>query len=188
MNAVLEFWFGSRASPEYGKAHDAWFKKADEFDAEIRSRFLDTYKRAAAGQLESWKAAPDSLLALIVVLDQFPRNLFRGNGRMFATDREALAAAQLGVARGDDRTFLPVERWFAYLPFEHAEDLAMQRRSLELFDGLRDDPGSAGTIDYSRRHYEIIARFGRFPHRNALLDRPSTPEEIEFLAQPGSSF
>ena len=185
---VLDFWFGPAGTPEYGRPREAWFKKSDAFDAAIRARFLDLHLQAAEGALAAWRTAPDSLLALIIVLDQFPRNLFRGSSRAFATDAQALAAAEFAVAQGYDRKLAPVERWFVYLPFEHAEDLALQRRCLELFEDLRTDPDSAGSIDYARRHYEIIARFGRFPHRNALLGRVSTPEEIEFLRQPGSGF
>ena len=185
---VLDFWFGPSGSAEYGRAREVWFKKSDDFDAAIRMRFLDLHRQAADAGLRSWEAASESLLALIVVLDQFPRNLYRGSSRAFSTDALALAAAQSAVARGHDRALSPVQRWFVYLPFEHAEDLAMQRQCLELFDGLGNDPGSAGAIDYARRHFEIIARFGRFPHRNAALGRLSTPEEIEFLRQPGSGF
>ena len=185
---VLDFWFGPAGSPEYGRPREAWFTKSEAFDAAIRARFLGLHAQAADGQLHAWQAAPDSLLALIVVLDQFPRNLFRGSSRAFATDAQALAAAQLAVDRGFDRLLSPVQRWFVYLPFEHAEDLALQRRCLQLFEGLRGDPDSVDTIDYARRHHEIVARFGRFPHRNAVLGRVSTPEEIEFLKQPGSRF
>ena len=185
---VLDFWFGEVGSPEHGKPRQVWFNKSDTFDDAIRTRFLDLHLRAADGQLSQWTDRSDSLLALIVVLDQFPRNLYRGTGRSFATDTQALAAAQLALDRGFDRMLLPVQRWFVYLPFEHAENLALQRRSLQLFESLRSDPGSAGSVDYARRHFEIIARFGRFPHRNAILGRASTAEEIEFLRQPGSGF
>lgn len=185
---VLDFWFGPADTPEYGRPRDAWFQKSEAFDETIRLRFFDLYLQAADGHLDAWRAAPDSLLALILVLDQFSRNLFRGSPRAFAMDSQALAAAQHALVQGYDRLLAPVQRWFVYLPFEHAEDLAMQRRSVALFEGLRDDPASAGTIDYARRHFEIIARFGRFPHRNAVLGRVSTPEEIEFLRQPGSGF
>lgn len=185
---VLDFWFGPADSTEYGRPREAWFKKDKALDDAIRVRFLDLHGQAADGQLQSWQAAPDSTLALIVVLDQFSRNLFRDSGLAFAADAQALAAAQLAVARGFDRSLLPVQRWFVYLPFEHAEDLALQRKCLELFEGLRGDADSAGSIDYARRHFEIIERFGRFPHRNAVLGRVSTPEEVEFLKQPGSGF
>ena len=127
-------------------------------------------------------------MALILLLDQFPRNLFRGTPRAFATDPQALAAARNAVDRGFDRHFLPVRRWFLYLPFEHAEDLQLQQQSVKLFEQLRDDAASASTIDYAIRHFEVIQRFGRFPHRNQILGRQTTPEEAEFLNQPGSSF
>ncbi|MBE0625387.1 MAG: DUF924 domain-containing protein [Burkholderiales bacterium] len=185
---VLDFWFGPAGSPAYGRPRDAWFEKSAAFDEAIRARFLDLYLLAADTGMPAWQAAPDSLLALIVLLDQFPRNLFRGTSRAFATDARALAAARLAVARGYDRMLAPVQRWFVYLPFEHAEDLETQRQCLALFEDLRSDPDSAGTIDYARRHFEIIARFGRFPHRNAILGRVSTPEEVEFLRLPGSGF
>jgi uncharacterized protein (DUF924 family) len=154
----------------------------------VRERFLGTHERAAAGDMAGWQAEPRSLLALIVVLDQFPRNIFRGTARAFATDARALAAAQRMVAANWDQGLLPVERMFVYLPFEHAEDAAMQARALELFDGLAASPEVGDVIDYARRHQAVIARFGRFPHRNEILGRVSTPEELEFLSQPGSSF
>lgn len=185
---VLDFWFGEAGSPEHGKPRQVWFSKSDAFDDAIRARFLDLHLRAADGQLSQWAARSDSLLALIVVLDQFPRNLYRGTSKAFTTDDQALAAAQLALDRGFDRVLLPVQRWFVYLPFEHAEDLTLQRKCLQLFESLRSDPDSAGSVDFARRHFEIIARFGRFPHRNAILGRASTPEEIEFLRQPGSGF
>jgi uncharacterized protein (DUF924 family) len=185
---VLDFWFGAPGSSEYCRPREAWFRKSDAFDAAIRARFLELHLHAAAGRLHAWQAAPDSLLALILALDQFPRNLFRGSSRAFATDAQALAAAQSAVARGFDRQLCPVQRWFVYLPFEHAESLEMQRTCIDLFASLGGDPDSAGAIDYARRHFEIIERFGRFPHRNAVLGRASTPEEAAFLQQPGSGF
>jgi len=185
---VLDFWFGVPASPERGRSRKSWFAKDDAFDAEIRDRFLDVHERAAAGELSEWERTPLAALALAIVLDQFPRNMFRGQSRAFASDALALRVARRMVERRFDRLLRPVERWFAYLPFEHAEDLAAQRRSLALFGGLSSEKDSAGTIDYAYRHYAIIARFGRFPHRNAVLGRQSTPAETEFLTQPGSSF
>jgi uncharacterized protein (DUF924 family) len=183
---VLAFWFGGPESPERGRPRKAWFEKSEAFDADIRTRFLDTWECAARGDFARWEAMPLAALALVIVLDQFPRNMFRGTARAFASDRLALAVTRNLVERGYDQLLLPAERLFAYLPFEHAEDLAAQRRSLELFEALAaDSPGQDG---YARRHYDIIARFGRFPHRNAVLGRESTSEEIEFLKQPGSSF
>lgn len=135
------------------------------------------------GESDRWQATPLASLALVIVLDQFSRNMFRGAARAFSADSLALAAAAGAIERGFDRLLSPVERTFMYLPFEHAEDLAAQRRSLALFGAL--DPND---MEYVKRHYEIIARFGRFPHRNAILGRESTAEEAEFLRQPGSSF
>jgi uncharacterized protein (DUF924 family) len=180
---VLDFWFGAPGSRERGRPRKAWFRKSEPFDAEIRRRFLATWERAGRGELAPWQATPLASLALIVVLDQLPRNMFRGTARAFASDSPALAAARETIAREFDRLLSPVERPFVYLPFVHAEDLAAQRRSLALFHEL--DPED---MRNAKRHYEIIARFGRFPHRNAALGRESTAEEIEFLKQPGSSF
>jgi uncharacterized protein (DUF924 family) len=180
---ILDFWFGPPDSPERGHPRKVWFRKSASFDEEIRFRHLETWERAARGELERWQATPLACLALVIVLDQFPRNMFRGTARAFSSDPAALSAAESLVGRGFDRPLLPVERVFSYLPFEHAEDLAAQRHSLALFETL-----DSGYRDYARRHYEIVARFGRFPHRNAILGRESTAEEIEFLSQPGSSF
>ena len=186
--AVLDFWFGVPGSPEHGKPREIWFKKSDAFDRTVRERFLSLYEQAAQGALAHWDSAPRALLALIIVLDQFPRNMFRNEPRAFATDSQALAAAERMVARGWDRELTPIERSFAYLPYEHAENLAMQERALELFGRLAQDAGLAEPLDWARKHHAVIARFGRFPHRNAALGRASTAEEVEFLAQPGSSF
>ena len=135
------------------------------------------------GELGRWRETPLAALALILVLDQFPRNMFRGTARAFSSDPPALAAARKMTEKGFDRLLTPAERTFAYLPFQHAEDLAAQRRALELCGAL-----DAGVFGYAKRHYEIIARFGRFPHRNSILGRESTAEELEFLRGPGSSF
>jgi uncharacterized protein (DUF924 family) len=185
---VLEFWFGPRSAPDYGRSRERWFVKSAEFDAEVRERFVGTWVAAAQHQLDDWMDRPDSALALIIVLDQFPRNMFRASAKAFVADRQAQAVAEKYVARGWDRELTPAERWFVYLPFEHAESLPLQERSVALFETLKHDPESASAIDYAHRHHEIIARFGRFPHRNAILGRDSTPEELEFLKQPGSSF
>jgi uncharacterized protein (DUF924 family) len=185
---VLAFWFGAADSPEFGRARRCWFVASAEFDAAIRNRFLETYDAAANGALTGWDARPLSALALAVVFDQFPRNLFRGTPRAFGTDSQALALARTIVARGFDEVLLPVQRWFVYLPFEHAESLDAQREALRLFERLEADPASAGSFVYAMLHYAAIARFGRFPHRNTVLNRESTAEERQFLAQPGSSF
>jgi len=193
---VLDFWFGAPGSPEYGRPRACWFQKDAAFDAQVGARFRAAWSLAAAGGLERWRDEARAALALVVLLDQFPRNMFRGEARAFASDTLALAVATGMVERGFDRVLKPIERWFVYLPFEHAEDLAMQQRSLELFAGLAGVADSAGfndsaldsAIDYARRHHAVIARFGRFPHRNAALGRVSTPEEATFLRQPGSGF
>src|SRR6266704_5327705 len=179
-SVVLDFWFGAPDSRERGRPRKTWFQKSEIFDAEIRRRFLATWEFAERGELERWRETPLASLALVVVLDQFPRNMFRGTARSFSSDSLALAAARETIARGFDLLLSPVERLFIYLPFEHAEDLAAQRRSLALCHAL--DPED---MQYAKRHYEIISRFGRFPHRNAALGRQSTAEEAEFLKQPG---
>lgn len=176
---VLDFWFGPQDA-----ARAEWFRKDESFDAVIRLRFGAQVERALAGGLLEWEATPEGALARVLLLDQFTRNIFRGTARAFAGDALALEAARAMVARGDDAKLPPLRRVFVYLPFEHSEDPAMQRESLRLFGEL----GLGGFLDYARRHAEVIERFGRFPHRNAVLGRDSTAEEIEFLKQPGSGF
>ena len=185
---VLDFWFGTPHSPERGRPRKSWFMKLPAFDEQVRNHFLDTWELAARGALARWERTPLAALALVIVLDQFPRNMFRGTARSFATDTLALAAAKRMLEIGFDRLLLPVERLFAYLPFEHAENSAEQGRALELYEALRAEPLGQDNTEYARRHFDIIARFGRFPHRNAILGRESTPEELKFLQQPDSSF
>jgi uncharacterized protein (DUF924 family) len=187
--AVLDFWFGRAGDADYLQSHAAWFRKDEAFDAAIRDEFGAVIEAALRGELRPWAGTPESAVAWIVVLDQFPRNAFRGSARMFAGDALALAAARALVATGADRTLPGVMRQFVYLPFEHAEDLGVQHESIRLFAELaRDEPALAGLPEWARKHMEIVARFGRYPHRNALLGRASTAEEIEFLQQPGSGF
>jgi len=181
---VLDFWFG----PQAGASRPEWFRKSDRFDAQIRERFGALHERAAAGGLADWEAAPRPALALLVVLDQFSRNLHRNDARAFAQDARALRVAEAMVERGWDRELLPVQRQFAYLPFEHAEDLAAQERAMALFGALEDYPETKGLVDWAAKHRVIIRRFGRFPHRNAALGRASTAEELAFLREPGSGF
>jgi len=183
---VLLFWFGAPA--ERGKRHKRWFEKSEAFDREVRERFLPLYEAGFEGELSGWKAEPRDCLALIVLLDQFPRNMFRGTPRAFAADPLALDTARYAVAQGYDKVLLPVERLFVYLPFEHSEALADQVRSCELTKPLEAFEETAGVYRYALAHRDVIQRFGRFPHRNAILGRASTPEETEFLQQPGSSF
>lgn len=183
---VLLFWFGG--PDEQGKRHKRWFEKDAAFDRQIRERFLGLYEKAAAGRLAHWKRRAADCLALIVVLDQFPRNMFRGSARAFAADPLALEAARHAVAQGFDRTMTPVERQFVYLPFEHSERLEDQLRACELTQPLTAFQETADAYRYAAAHRDIVQRFGRFPHRNAALGRASSEEEIEFLKQPGSGF
>ena len=165
-----------------------WFRKDPAFDEEIRRRFGALHERAARRELEAWGASPESLLALVVILDQFSRNLFRNDPRAFAQDGLARELAQAALARGDDRELLPVQRQFLYLPFEHGEDLAHQDRAVELMRSLEEFEETRGLTAWSEKHRDIIRRFNRFPHRNAILGRVSTTQELEFLKGPGSSF
>jgi uncharacterized protein (DUF924 family) len=181
---VLRFWFGEGA--EHGKAHKRWFVKDAAFDAEVGRRFSGLHEQLIHTQ--EWLDGAHTCLARVIVLDQFPRHIHRGSARAFSSDALALEAAKHLVDRGWDRTLLPVERMFAYLPFEHSESLEDQERACELCRPLQAFPETADTHRYALAHRDIIRRFGRFPHRNAALGRPSTPEETEFLKQPGSSF
>ena len=184
---VLAFWFSDAARPR-------WFKKDPAFDDELRRRFAATVASATAGGLGAWEAEPESCLALVILLDQFPRNLHRDTARAFAADATARAVAAGAIERGFDRRTPPERRFFFYLPFEHSEDPADQRRSVALFRRLAEEAtGTAADaarerLDYAIRHQRIIERFGRFPHRNRVLGRETTAEETAFLAEPGSSF
>jgi uncharacterized protein (DUF924 family) len=191
--SVLTFWLGPPGSPPLANA-ERWFERDPAFDAEIRQRFEELVERAAAGELEAWRESPPSALALVILLDQFPRNLYRDSPRAFARDADALDVSLDAQAREFDRALGPVERWFLYLPLVHAEDLAVQERAVALFEGLAAEAGEelrealAQAAHFARRHRDVIARFGRFPHRNAVLRRASTPAEVAFLAEPGSRF
>ena len=189
--AILRFWFGDPADPqgEYGQQRPVWFKKDPAFDATIRQRFLADYDQAVSGALGDWRYAPRTCLALVLLLDQFPRNLFRGSAQSFASDRAALATAYHALDQSYDQQVLPVERVFFYLPLEHSENLADQDRSVALVQSLHAaHPGFESTLDYALRHREVIQRFGRFPHRNEVLGRATTAAEASFLQQPGSRF
>jgi uncharacterized protein (DUF924 family) len=181
---VLSFWFAGSALPR-----DEWFRKDARFDALIAERFGALVDDALTGGLAAWAQEASSALAQVIVLDQFTRNIFRDSPRAFAGDALALAAARRMVASGDDQQLPPLHRVFTYLPFEHAEDRLTQAESLRLFAALTGaDASLAQFEDYARRHAEVIERFGRFPHRNAVLGRHSTAEELQFLQQPGSRF
>jgi uncharacterized protein (DUF924 family) len=179
---VLRFWFRGAAR------RSEWFAKDPAFDADIRARFLPTYEAAASGAFARWRERPGECLALVLVLDQFPRHLFRASARAYATDAPARAAAAHAIAQGWDRAMLPVERLFLYLPFEHSEALADQDRALALIGELASFPETADALRWAEKHRAVIRRFGRFPHRNEALGRTSTAEECAFLRQPGSRF
>ena len=174
---ILEFWFGELSTKD-------WFRKDAALDERIATRFRDTYEALSERVPEDWLASPEGCLAAVIVLDQFPRNMFRGDKRSFATDAAALQLSKRAIAAGFDAKLDVDRRAFLYMPFQHAEDAADQARSVELFEGL----GKPIERDFAARHKAIIDRFGRFPHRNAVLGRDSTEEEIAFLKQPGSSF
>jgi uncharacterized protein (DUF924 family) len=184
---ILEFWFGRPGTPEHGNSRSVWFRKNPAFDAEIRARFGVAIETALAGGFDDW-TSPRAALARILLLDQFTRNAFRDTPRAFAGDAQALATAEDVVARGDDLALAPLERWFVYLPYAHAESAYAQERSLALFRRLCEETGLAEPLPWAERHAAVIRLFGRFPHRNAILDRPSTSEEVAFLAAPGSRF
>jgi uncharacterized protein (DUF924 family) len=187
--AILEFWFGSPADPAHHQSRPQWFRKDATFDAEIARLFGPLIDEAIAGGLHDWTATPQGTLALILVLDQFTRNTGRDTPRAFAGDPRALALAKSLVASGADKTLTGVQRQFVYLPFEHSESLADQDESIRLFAQLgQDAPALSGLLEWAERHRVIVARFGRFPHRNAALGRACTAEEAEFLTQPGSGF
>jgi uncharacterized protein (DUF924 family) len=180
---ILDFWFAGSGEPR-----DVWFRKDPAFDAIIRERFADAVEAAIDGAYESWTAEPRGALACVLLLDQFTRNIYRGTPRAFAGDRRALAIAQRVVAAGEDVTLAPYERAFLYLPYEHSEDTAVHDQSIAVFSRLRDETGLDGPLEWAEKHAVIVRRFGRYPHRNAILGRTSTPEETAFLEGPNSGF
>ncbi len=176
---ILDFWFIETTPPQ-------WFQKNDIFDDMIRDRFTSAYDMAKAGLCDAWMKDADGCLALCLVLDQFPRNMFRGDPRSFATDAKALDIARHAIKKGFDQVLTPIKRRFLYLPFEHSENLDDQQLNVELFAAMQaDDPLG---YDYALRHLRIIERFGRFPHRNKALGRTSSVAEEEYLASPGAGF
>ena len=193
---ILYFWFGAHAGDAMTATAQRrlWWAKDPAIDAEIRSRFAPLVQAAAFGKHDDWAATPRGRLALILLFDQFPRNMHRGSPRAFAYDGLARALALDAIAAGADAALRPIERVFCYLPLEHSEHLAHQEQCVALYQALTGDAAPAlreafaSYVNFAERHRDIIRRFGRFPHRNAVLGRTSTPEEIEFLKQPGSSF
>jgi uncharacterized protein (DUF924 family) len=177
-NEVLECWFD-----QANRRH--WFDASPDFDELVRQRLAPLYAEAIEGRLDHWKDHPDGALALCILFDQAPRNIFRGSARAFATDTQARSVATHILGFGFDRSYATDDhRMFCYLPFEHSEDIDDQRLALQLFSERTADDSA---VEYARRHLEIIARFGRFPHRNAVLGRTSTSAELEFLKETGSS-
>ena len=192
-NRVLDFWFGEDRLKET-EMSELWFSKDEGFDNEIRTQFSDLMDEAAKGAFDSWAETPRGALALILLLDQFPRNVYRDDPRAFATDAHARRIAEIAIDRGFDHQLSATERCFIYLPLEHSEDLAAQDRSVELFTALalKVPPEEANFIaeafEFAIRHRDVIQQFGRFPHRNQILGRESTKAETSFLKTPNSSF
>ena len=181
---VLDFWFGRENEPGYGEFREEWFKKDEEFDRQVHENFLEDYERAARGGYDGWQHDPESCLALVILLDQFPRNLFRDDARTHATDDHALDISREAVQKGLDRKLEPFQRHFLYMPFMHSESLEDQQQSVALFQGLVGE-GGPDVMEFAEGHRDTVERFGRFPHRNEVLGRPSTPEEVEFLGKSG---
>ncbi|HWZ72837.1 MAG TPA: DUF924 family protein [Casimicrobiaceae bacterium] len=184
---ILDFWFAPRGSAECGKTRKLWFRKDAAVDQSIRARFGGAVETALAGGFSEW-TTPRGALARVLLLDQFTRNIYRQTPLAFAGDILALSISRAAVANRDDQALMPVERWFLYLPFEHAEDRAAQETSLQLFARLRDETGLSEPVVWAERHAAVVRRFGRYPHRNAILGRESTVAEIEYLATRGRGF
>ncbi len=184
---VLDFWFDETSATH-------WFDEDATFDERVRNRLGDAAEAASLGLLDDWAQTPSGWLALLILLDQGPRNLYRDDARAWAQDADAQRWALSGLALAQDQQLPPLQRVFAYLPLEHAEDRALQLRAVNLFDALRHvvPPDQRGRynefFDYARRHHDVIARHGRFPHRNVVLGRESTAEEMDYLARPGAGF
>lgn len=183
VDAILSFWFGAPDGADYGADRTAWFVKDPKFDEDIKTRFEPVLASVTSTQVQQMAQSPEGLVAAVVLFDQFPRNIYRNDAQAFATDAKALALARQALDQGFDQKVMPVMRKFLYLPFEHSENLEDQNLALALFATL-----GPLDLDYAQKHHDIIARFGRFPHRNAALGRTSTTEEVKFLSQPGSSF
>jgi len=190
---ILDFWYGGdRATPF---AHmKKWWQKNEAFEVEIKEKFGSVVESAKKGELENWKETSEGALAFIIVLDQFSRNIFRGTPEAFAADSKALEATLRGISAGMDYKLNFAQRYFFYMPLMHAEDLARQEMSVQKFGVLAEAAPPEqkqyleAALDYAKKHRDIIAEFGRFPHRNTVLGRPSTPIEVAFLKKPGSSF
>ncbi len=189
IQTVLNYWFGAVGSSEYGQIRALWFTKRESTDADIQARFGPWVEEALAGGLQDWCPHPLGRLARILLLDQFTRNIYRGQARAFAGDALALQDSLYLLHQGQDLTLSALQRWFALMPLEHAEDRVLQDRSVQEFSKLAAlDSRLSGALDYAHKHRKLILRFGRYPHRNAILGRVSTPEEQSYLAQAGAGF
>lgn len=194
--SIKQFWFGADADARTVSARqsDLWWSKNARLDQQLRSQFGATVAAAAQRELDDWARSADGLLALVLLTDQFPRNIYRDHSDAFALDTQARDWCRLALTRKADLALRPLEQVFLYLPLEHSEHLADQEQSVRLFQALLEQaPASEkelfrGFLDFAQRHHAIIARFGRFPHRNAILQRRSSPDELVFLQQPNSSF
>lgn len=188
LDAVHEFWFGRPGEPGHGEFRKEWFERDTKFDEAIRARFLGEVEAAANGAYDAHVTDGRAAVALLLLIDQFPRNLFRGTARAFATDAQARHWARLVVARGWDLALLPAERLFAYLPFVHSEALADQDEAVRLMATLPECGWRPKAVESTDKHRDVIVQFGRFPHRNSALGRVSTAAEEHYLAQPGAGF
>lgn len=193
---VLAFWFGQPGSAtEIAKRQrKLWFGKSPGNDRAVIESFAATLASATAGRLDHWARTPPGRLAQVIVLDQFPHHIHRGRPQAFATHPQALTPSLAALASGEDRKLMPIERVFLYLPLEHAESSELQENAVSLYEQLAREAAAGerelfdGFLDYARKHRDVVARFGRFPHRNEILGRISTSDEVEFLKQPGSRF
>jgi uncharacterized protein (DUF924 family) len=174
---ILDFWFLPLAHPDHGQKRELWWDSTPELDADIGARFAALVERAIAGELDHWRKSPDGTLALTLLCDQFPRNVFRKSARAYAGDAKARETARVALAQGYPAAYPADMRLFFYMPFQHSEDLADQDLCSRLFATL----GNADNDKYANEHRDIVARFGRFPHRNEVLGRPSTAEELDYL-------
>ena len=193
---VLDFWFGpsGTATEIVGRQRKLWFAKSAANDQAVIDQFADTLLAATAGRLDHWADTPRGRLALLIVFDQFPHHIHRNQPQAFATDPQALALSLAAIKAGDELQLTPIERVFLYLPLEHAETNEMQELSVSLYEKRAREAAIAERalfddfLKYARQHRDVVARFGRFPHRNAILGRPSSDDELAFLKQPGSRF
>ena len=198
INQVLHFWFGDLKKNEVpgDDKQKSWWMKDTEYDKRIKDNFGNDLKMAINGELDYWKTSPEGSLALIILLDQFSRNIYRDTSKAFSQDNKSIQICLEGIEKGFDKKLHPVQRIFYYIPLMHSEDIDMQEKSLKYFSGLSEQYKEQKSIadvvsnsyEFAVKHYDIIKRFGRYPHRNEILGRESTPDEIEFLKQPGTSF